>query len=345
MKTKFIASAIIIAIFLVGCQSKEKVETAQTDDPIVTTTIAKEVEYTPILEFSGTVLPNREANLGAALPGKVEHIFFDQGDRVDKGDLVVELSDEMLTQAEVENQALRKDFERINRLKEKGSISEMEYDHIKAKLDASNAKVEMVRKNTRVFAPFSGIIVERMMEEGEVYFLNPGLDPGYSMRSGIVRLMQLDPVKVQFDVNEKDLGKLTHGLKARVLLDAFPNRAFEGKVTNIKPMLSTMTRSTTAEVILENPKAELIPGMFARISIDLPKEKAVFIPLKCIGRTLGTGEEFVWVLKNSVANRVPVKRVHASGDMIAVVGLNPNDIVIAEGKNRVSNGQTVRVKE
>ncbi len=203
----------------------------------------------------------------------------------------------------------------------------------------------MVRKNTRVFAPFSGIIVERMMEEGEVFFINPGLDPGYSMRSGIVRLMQLDPIKVQFDINEKDIAHVKPGLEAKVTLDAYPDKVFSGKISNVRPMLSTMTRTAPAEVVLQNPTAELMPGMFARISITLPEQKAVFIPMNCIARSLGTGEEFVWVLKNNVANRVVIKRIYSSDDMIAVTGLNPNDMIIAEGKNRVANGQTVMVKE
>lgn len=345
MKTNLFAITLIFAITFASCKGEQQKEEAQPQTPIVTVELAKEVTYNPTLLFSGTVFANREANLGAALPGKVERIFFNQGDKVKQGDLIVELSDEMLTQAEVENQAIKKDYERVKRLKEKGSISDMEYDHIKAKLDASNAKVEMVRKNTRVFAPFSGIIVERMMEEGEVFFINPGLDPGYSMRSGIVRLMQLDPIKVQFDINEKDIANVKPGLEAKVTLDAYPDKVYSGKISNVRPMLSTMTRTAPAEVVLQNPTAELMPGMFARISITLPEQTAVFIPMNCIARSLGTGEEFVWVLKNNVANREVIKRIYSSDDMIAVTGLSPNDMIIAEGKNRVANGQTVKVKE
>lgn len=344
MKTKFLVFTIALALALIACKSEEIREDSKSDTPIVTVVLAKEVTYSPTLEYSGTALANREANLGAALPGKVERIFYNQGDKVQHGDLIVELSDEMLTQAEVENHALKKDFERVKRLRDKGSVSEMEFDHLKAKLDASNAKVEMVRKNTRVFAPFAGTVMERMMEEGEVYFLNPGLDPGYSMRSGIVRLMQLDPIKIQFDVNEKDLAQVKIGLEAEVTFDAYPNKSYSGKISSLKPMLSTMTRTAPAEILIKNATGEIMPGMFARISLTLPEQNAVFIPLKCIARTLGTGEDFVWVLNDSIASRVVVNRIYALGDMIAVTGLNPNDKVIAEGKNRVSNGQTVEVK-
>lgn len=158
----------ISALVLYSCGSKQEETVTEAETVKVITVKAEERSYTPTKVFSGTVFANREANLGAALPGKVERIFFEEGQTVKKGDLIVELSDEMLTQAEIEYQALKKDYERVSRLREKGSISEMEYDHVKAKFEASEAKTQMVRKNTQVYAPFSGTLVERMMEEGEV---------------------------------------------------------------------------------------------------------------------------------------------------------------------------------
>ena len=174
--------AVATLVFF-GCKSgNDEKANVEANIPLVSTVKVQEKSFNPKLSFTGTVFANKEANLGATLPGRVEKIFFEEGQSVRKGDLIVELSDEMLTQATIEYETIKKDFERVSRLREKGSISEMEYDHVKAKFEASKAKVEMVRKNTQVYAPFSGVIVERMMEEGEVYFINPGLEPGYSIR-------------------------------------------------------------------------------------------------------------------------------------------------------------------
>ncbi len=342
---------LILYIFLASssvlwsCREKNNADEGVVEAiPTVITVRVEEKEYTPSLHFSGTVFANRESNLGAALPGKVERIFFAEGERVKQGELIVELSDEMLTQAEVENQALKKDYERVKRLREKGSISEMEYDHIKAKLEASNAKTEMIRKNTRVFAPFSGTIVERMMEEGEIFFINPGLEPGYSMRSGIVRLMQLDPVRVRFDLNEKDLALVKENQNVIITLDAHPDKKFSGRIASIKPMLSTMTRTTPAEVILSNPNGELKPGMFARVTVELPKQKALFVPMNCISRTPGTSEDFVLTIENGKAKRKSVVRVTTLNDLVAVTGLQPSDTLIADGKSRIVDGQRINLK-
>ncbi|MDI3526610.1 MAG: rane fusion protein multidrug efflux system [Tenuifilum sp.] len=332
------------AIVLTSCSSKNDEQTEKDINvPLVKTVKVEERTFNPTLTFSGTVFANKEANLGATLPGKVEKIFFEEGQSVKKGDLIVELSDEMLTQALIEHETIKKDFERVSRLREKGSISEMEYDHVKAKYDASTAKVEMVRKNTQVYAPFSGIIAERMMEEGEIYFINPGLEPGYSMRSGIVRLMQLDPVKIKFEVNEKDLSKIRKGLPVEVRMDAFPGRTFKGEVNNIKPMLSTTTHSTPVEVVISNAKMEIKPGMFAFVDVKLPEIKSAVVPLRSIYRMPGTSEDYVFTVVNDTVHRVKVERVQTLGEYVAVNGVNAGTEIILEGKNRVNDGLKVKV--
>jgi len=332
------------AIVLTSCSSKNDEQTEKDINvPLVKTVKVEERTFNPTLTFSGTVFANKEANLGATLPGKVEKIFFEEGQSVKKGDLIVELSDEMLTQALIEHETIKKDFERVSRLREKGSISEMEYDHVKAKYDASTAKVEMVRKNTQVYAPFSGIIAERMMEEGEIYFINPGLEPGYSMRSGIVRLMQLDPVKIKFEVNEKDLSKIRKGLPVEVRMDAFPGRTFKGNVDNIKPMLSTTTHSTPVEVAISNAKMEIKPGMFAFVDVKLPEIKSAVVPLRSIYRMPGTSEDYVFTVVNDTVHRVRVERVQTLGEYVAVNGVNAGTEIILEGKNRVNDGLKVKV--
>ncbi|MDD2278351.1 MAG: efflux RND transporter periplasmic adaptor subunit [Bacteroidales bacterium] len=342
MNGRYIAPMLVLA--LLGCKtSNPSEEFVQAEMPVVKTAMASEMPFAQRLTYPGTVFANRESNLGAALPGKVERIRFSEGDKVKQGDLIVELSDELLIQAEVENQALRKDFERVERLKEKESISQMEYDHLKAKLEASDAKTNMLRKNTRVYAPFSGTIVERMMEEGEIYFINPGLDPGYSMRSGIVRLMQLNPIRIEFEVNEKDLTKLKRGLQAEILVDAYPEKTYQGKIHSVKPMLSTLTRTAKVQVILENNLGELKPGMFARVSIVLPNQQLIFVPLSAITRLAGTGEEFVYVVEDNTAKRVVINQIQTLGNNVAVTGIKAGQMVIVEGKAKVQNGSKVDV--
>ncbi|MEJ5316401.1 MAG: efflux RND transporter periplasmic adaptor subunit [Tenuifilum sp.] len=344
MKRLILLFTAAAALVFVSCSgNKQEQVQSEVNVPLVSTIRVEERTFNPVLTFTGTVFANKEANLGATLPGKVEKIYFEEGQMVKKGDLIVELSDEMLTQAMIEHETIKKDFERVSRLREKGSISEMEYDHVKAKYDASTAKVEMVKKNTQVYAPFSGIIAERMMEEGEVYFLNPGLEPGYSMRSGIVRLMQIDPATVKFDVNEKDLIHIRKGLPVVVKLDGMPGKTFQGKVDRIKPMLSTTTRSTSVEVTIPNSNMEVKPGMFAFVDVMLPEVKSAVVPLRSIYRMPGTSDDFVFTVVNDTVHRVKVERLQTIGEYVAVRGIDAGTEIILEGKNRVNDGLKVKV--
>ncbi len=335
--------SILFVFWATACGTGKDSPVTEGKRPTVRTIAVVQRAYTPTLSYAGTVFANREANLGATLPGKVEKIFYEEGQTVKKGALIVELSDEMLTQAEIEYQTLKKDYERIQRLREKGSISEMEYDHVRAKYEASLAKTQLVRKNTQVHAPFSGVIAEHMMEEGEVYLLNPGMKPGYSMRSGIVRLMQLDPVRVEFEVNEKELSKIQKGYEAIVTLDANPGETYTGVISGIKPMLNTISHTATVEVKLKNPGTTILPGMYAHVLVKTREVEGRFVPVRAIGRIQGTAEDFVMVVENNIAHKVEVQRIVSHGKDAVVTGVEPGQMVILEGKNKVNNGDKVEV--
>ena len=167
MKTKIGLLILVVFFANISCKHKSSSDTDAIETVAVTVATVDEREYAPVLNFSGTVEANRKANLATTLPGRVEKIYFKEGDYIPQGKIIAELSDEMLIQAMVECETLKKDFERIRRLKEKGSVRVIDYDHIKAKYEASEAKVRLMRKNTTITAPFSGVLTDIMIEEGE----------------------------------------------------------------------------------------------------------------------------------------------------------------------------------
>ncbi len=343
MKTKSIFLAIIILAF--ACtEQKSEIKQSETKIPVtVTKTIEKEFYST--LDFSGTAFANKEANLGTAIPGRVEKVYFVEGKNVKKGELLVELSSELFMQALIERNTLQKDFERVTRLREKGSLSEQDFDHVKARYEASVAKTEMLKKNSEIRAPFSGTIVDYIVNEGENYLFAPSLKIGYSMTSGIVKLMQLDILMVEVDVNEKDLSKLRIGQKAELVFDAYSDRKYEGTIAKIDPILSTITRTAKASIQIKNSDYLIKPGMYANVSIELPKQKAVFVPAQSIYRQPGTANDFVFAISENIAKKVAVSRLYNIEDNVAVDGINPDVIIAVAGKNKLNEGTQVVVKQ
>jgi membrane fusion protein (multidrug efflux system) len=343
MKTKSIFLAFIV--LALAC-TEQKNETKQSEIKIpITITKSVEKEYASTLDFSGTAFANKEANLGTAIPGRVEKVYFPEGKRVEKGELLVELSSELYMQALIERNTLQKDFERVSRLREKGSLSEQDFDHVKARYEASVAKTEMLKKNSEIRAPFPGTIVDYIVNEGENYLFAPSLKVGYSMTSGIVKLMQLDKLLIEIDVNEKDLSKLIIGQNAELVFDAYSDKVYEGAIAKIDPILSTMTRTAKVSIQIKNGDFLIKPGMYANVRIALPKQKAVFIPAQSIYRQPGTANDFVFVISENIAKKVAISRLYNVDENVAISGIGPDVIIAVAGKNKLSDGVQVTVNQ
>jgi membrane fusion protein (multidrug efflux system) len=344
IKTLIIPLSIIVALFGCNQQKQENKTEKENNKTIVTTAKSEQKTYHPWQEYNGTAYAYKEANLGTALPGRVEDIHYEVGDYVNKGDLLVELSAELYAQALAEKNTLKKDFNRVKRLREKGSVSQQKYDHTKAKYEAAKAKARMMKKNCEIRAPFSGTIVDFLVQEGENFMFSPSLKPNYTHTSGIVQLMQLDKIKVEIDVNESSLKDVSVGQQAKLIFDAYPQDEYKGTVSKIKPILNTETHSATTEITVNNREKKIKPGMYANVEIKLPETEDVFIPLNSIYRQPGTGNDFVFVVKNNnTVVRKPIERKYTMGDKVAVTGIEKNRKIVVNGKNKLNAGDKVIV--
>jgi membrane fusion protein, multidrug efflux system len=344
MKRIMVSAALLIIMMSCKQNNATLIPSRDSTGIPVRVAIAQKMKFSPSIDLSGTVFSAREANLGAALPGRVEKIYFPEGSRVKKGDLLVSLSGELYIQALTEFNTVAKDFERVSRLNEKGSISQQDYDHVKAMYDADNAKVAMMRKNAEIVAPFSGTIIEYLVQEGENYFFNLNLDPGYSTTSGILRLMDLDNLRVETEVNEKDLVNVKNGQKAFVSFDALGDTLMPGTVTSIKPVLSAVTHTATVKIEFRNVSGIIKPGMFSHVKIVLAPVEAVGIPMNSIFRLAGTSEDFVYISENNKVRRQKITKILTDNSTVAVNEVKPGDQVVVSGKEKLSDGSIVIVK-
>jgi len=231
-------------------------------------------------------------------------------------------------------------------LKEKGSISLIDFDHIKAKYEASEAKVKMLKKNTTITAPFPGILVDIYVEEGENYSFVPSMSADLKIENGIVSLMQLNPLKVKIEVNEKELPLIHKGNEVEVAFDAYPEEKVIGKIHYISPVLSSVTRTSSVEVEIPNTSLKFKPGMFCRASLELPAEKGVFVPVNAIYRQPGTGEEFVFVVNDdNTVSRISVKRGEMVKDQVHISEIAAGVRVVIDGKSKLDEGTLVEIVE
>ena len=344
-KNKSITISTILAalLMLTACSHKET-EKAADNSIVISTSIAIDSTYIPVLENTGSIFASQEANLGSSLPGRVERILVPEGGHVQKGQLIVEMSDELMLQAQIEYETLLKDLGRVNTLLSKSTISQQEYDHVKARFDASAAKYNMLKRNTEIRAPFSGTVVKHMVKAGENYSFLPSLNPGYSMNSGIVSLMNLDPLTVKVDVNEKDINSIKVGQTAMIQINNQDVKEIKGTVTKIMPVLSTATRTATVEIRIANPNQQIKPGMYCTASFYLAPQHGVAIPRSSILRTPGTGDQYVFTIVDNKAHKQLINIEADLNDYCIVSGLDSEMTIAMEGKGKLSEGLSVSIK-
>lgn len=351
MKTKILQTGIgVIAlsflILLQACDSQPKQTTNTPNETVVVSAAkAEKLIFSPELEFSGIAKANREASLSTALPGRIESLKVSRGAHVFKGQLVAELSDEMLIQAVVAYETLKTDYERLTRLLAKGSVSQVDFDHLKAKFEAAEARKKLMEKNTRLHAPFAGVIAEVYVEEGENYSLMPsGISGNLQLENGIVKLISYNPLKITISVNEKLLPQVYKGQQAALHFDAFPDTIFNAKVSYVAEELASMSHSAEVELQMENPDLLVKPGMFAHVSLRQKPEEAVFVPINSVQRQAGTAKDFVYVVHDNVVKRMAVEKGAMLGDKVSVTGLRGGETVVVNGKSRLTDGAKVQIK-
>jgi RND family efflux transporter MFP subunit len=294
----------------------------------------------PTLSYSGTIVPWRRASLGAQIAGRIERLHVDIGDRVTRGDLLVEMAGEQLTQAEAQFRTMEKDWERMKLLLEKGAVTQQRFDQTDAAYQAARARYEMVLESTRIRTPFSGVVTQRHLDEGEVFTLMPTA----AGAPAIVEVSKIDTVKVGFEVAEQEWPRIRLGLAARVAVDGYPGREFLGTVRRLDPALDASSRTATAEVVVSNRDEALRPGMFADLELELREQDVILISRDAIIRQEGTGIFYVYVVGDGVARRREISVGRGYGDRIEVVdGLTEGEQVVTAGRYRLHEGAEIDV--
>ena len=129
-----------------------------------------------------------------------------------------------------------------------------------------------------------------------------------------------------------------------VAFDAFEGETFDGKVSRIYPTVDTATRTFRTEILISNPGERILPGMFARVSIDLGSRNNVVVPDRAIVKQTGSGNRYVYVLHDGKVNFERVELGRRLGDAYELIsGVNSGDTVVISGQTRLADGVEVEV--
>jgi multidrug efflux pump subunit AcrA (membrane-fusion protein) len=211
----------------------------------------------------------------------------------------------------------------------------------RAKLKEMEAILEQERnhlKDTRIVAPFQGEISRKYVDAGA--FVSPS-----SPSTPLVSLLHTETLKIVANVLERDIPLLKAGMKAKIRVEAYPERVFEGRVEKINASLELSTRTLQAEIYIINKDRALKPGMFANVEVILlEKPETLVIPREAV---LESGSEMsVFVIEGKQAARKPIAIGYEQDQMVEVLkGLNAGDQVIIKGQQLIKDGSAIRVVE
>jgi RND family efflux transporter MFP subunit len=349
---KSISVILISGLILSACSSKNKPEASASQDassaevkaaiPVKTMALAK-TKIARTIDYTSTILPFEEVNMAPSMPGRIENIYVEVGDKVNKGDDLFLMDRTQLYQQKVQLASLAKDLSRLDTLLRSGSAKQQQYDQLKAQYDVTKTNVEFMEKNTLIQAPFFGIVTGKYFEDGEMYSGTPTTPAG---RSAVVTVMQVNPLKINVSISEQFYPLIKKGMKASIAADVYKDETFTGTVFRIAPTISAATRSFIAEMELPNRNDLLKPGMFVRVSMDLGQVETFVVPANTVLVQEGTNIRFVFLAKNGMAERIEVGIGKRFDDKLEIISDNikAGDMIINEGQARLINGDRIEVK-
>ncbi len=336
--------AIILSMFLVGCDNKNGKELVLEKKPIQVKVVqVKKGTFTKSLTYKGTIHPWKRANIGPEVSGRIEKIYKKQGDVVQKGDLLAELdATTMKLQKKQAEAALAvamasfKDsvlnFQRITSLYEKKAVSRMQYEKAQLALEAADtqkksaeASLNVIRHtlgNSYMKAPFDGIVTSKNYEEGDT------VNPMMGMSTGVLTLMDMSRVKILLDIPSEDIEKIEIGQSCTISCTTLPAEKFTGAVFSKNLAADPLSKTFKVEVVLDNPGTRIKSGIFADAAIEiLRKENVVALPNSAL-----MGENQLVLFNDGKAKYIEIKISDSSEDEFVVSeGLMGGELVVIEG--------------
>ncbi|MGF1456112.1 MAG: efflux RND transporter periplasmic adaptor subunit [Alphaproteobacteria bacterium] len=318
-------------------------QTARRGVPTVPVRITPVIvtEFADRIEALGTAVANESVTITAQVTDTVSAINFRDGEVVEAGTILVELTD---TEEGADLEAARASlveaelqYERAVDLVERGTATQARLDTALSERNQARARVRGIEARLAdrlVRAPFDGILGLRSVSPGTL--LTPG--------TVITTLDDIDPVKLDFSVPETFFSAVRAGLTIQAISDAYPGEAFKGLITAVDTRIDPETRAVVARAIIPNSDLRLRPGMLMRVEIIKNRRDSMTVPETALV-PLDT-RVFVYALgEDSIAQRVQIiTGARRPGEVEVLSGLKVGQRIITAGTNRIRPGQRVTVQ-
>jgi HlyD family secretion protein len=337
-------------------------------------------EVGTVLNASGYVTPRRQATVSAKVTGKVTEVLVEEGMEVEAGQVLARLdasnvlaqfqlaeaqwaaAQSGLRETEIRLDEAGRELRRISGLASEQISSPADLDRAQAEVNSLEARLDRQRleikvaqrqlalweqqmEDTIIRAPFSGVVVSKDAQPGEM--ISPISAGGGFTRTGICTLVDMESLEIEVDVNESYINRIKQGQPVEAALDAYPNWKMPAKVIAIIPTADRQKATVRVRVGFEELDSRILPQMGVKVGFRSSdkageeKERGTPIPKSAVHQE--NGRDWVWVVRNGKVDRREVKVGSARNQEIFVLaGLSGGEKVVVNGGKDLANGSKVK---
>lgn len=294
------------------------------------------------MEALGTLRANESVTLTSPITETISAIYFDDGDRVKAGQMLVELTSAeehaQLEEARAQQEEAKLQYDRVKSLAAQGTAAQSLVDERRREWETARARITAIESrlgDRLVRAPFAGVVGLRMVSVGAL------VEP-----ADVITTLDDDGVmKLEFPVPSRYLSLLRSGLEIAASTPVYPDRRFSGRVKSIDSRVDPVTRSVLVRALIPNADRALKPGVLMYVELRGEARQSIVVPE---GAVMPQGREhFVFVVKGADGNKVERRKIEVGarepGKVEVVAGLKEGEQVIADGTMKVRPGMVVEV--
>lgn len=344
---------LICVFFLPGCGNKEATE--RTEKVMnVRIQSAQKKAFRPFVEAIGTLNPDEDVMVSSEIGGILRSVRVDEGTEVSRGMTLAMISDTdyrlevkraeaALRQAEATLANTRLEYQRKEALYREELVTKQQFDDVSTRLSLAAAEMEKARatlslageklSKTSIYSPLNGVIKEKKVSAGD--YVKDG--------TPLFEIIRVDPLKLNFTVNEKDVGKIKVGQDVSFKIDTIPDKVFAGRVSIVYPHLEERTRTLQVEAKVPNSHRLLKPGLFVKVTVYTGDLKDVIVvPITSI--LYEEAKISLFIVEGDRAREKEVKIGRKYGELLEIVeGLQGKEMVVVVGQNNLAEGVKVNV--
>jgi len=353
---------LLLAALLWGCGAKDSHPPKASSNPSTAPSEERKVEVTEVLprpisytvSAVGSLKTIEDVTISPKKAGIIEKIFIKEGDQVKKGQILVQLDDvdarlqiEMsearVREAEVSLETNRTTLARYQKLLETKVIPQQTYDDLtlKVKLDEARlalakAELNLARQNLlnhQIVSPIEGVINLKIAALGEHVNVAP--------KDEIMKIVQMDPLELEFYVPENLAGTIHIGGKIQFTVKAFSEEKYVAVLRFVSPTADPSTRNVRMKALIQNPGYRLKPGFFAEVTVQIGgNPAAVILPESALFSQ--EGRFFAYAAQDGIAKRKEVETgVRFDGKVEILKGIQRGEWVVTTGHEQLSDGMKV----